>query len=34
VISGGRITGEVDPQNTTVEEIGLLMAGGSAKDAA
>jgi ABC-type uncharacterized transport system ATPase subunit len=34
VISGGRITGEVDPKNTTVEEIGLLMAGGSAKDAA
>lgn len=34
VISGGRITGEVNPQNTSVEEIGLLMAGGKAEDAA
>ncbi|WP_116599029.1 ABC transporter ATP-binding protein [Primorskyibacter marinus] len=28
VISSGRITGVVDPQSTTIEEIGLLMAGG------
>ncbi|WP_372578483.1 ABC transporter ATP-binding protein [Ruegeria hyattellae] len=27
VISGGRITGVVDPENTSIEEIGLLMAG-------
>ncbi|MDA1287023.1 MAG: ABC transporter ATP-binding protein [Proteobacteria bacterium] len=34
VISAGRITGLVDPQTTTVEEIGLLMAGGAAGAAA
>jgi ABC-type uncharacterized transport system ATPase subunit len=27
VMSGGRITGIVDPQTTTIEEIGLLMSG-------
>ena len=29
VMSGGRITGIVDPQSTSIEEIGLLMAGGT-----
>ncbi len=30
VMSGGRITGVVDPESTTIEEIGFLMAGGNA----
>ncbi len=34
VMSGGRITGVVEPENTSVEEIGLLMAGGGTEDAA
>ncbi|SLN70686.1 Galactose/methyl galactoside import ATP-binding protein MglA [Roseovarius albus] len=34
VMSGGKITGIVDPLTTTVEEIGLLMAGGKEEQAA
>lgn len=34
VISGGRITGMVDPATTSTEEIGLLMAGGDGDRAA
>ena len=34
VISSGRITGLVDPRTTTVEEIGLLMAGSTSEAAA
>ena len=34
VMAGGRITGIVDPQSTSIEEIGLLMAGGTATAAA
>ena len=34
VMAGGRITGIVDPQSTSIEEIGLLMAGGTATTAA
>ena len=30
VIRGGRIVGEVDPQTTSTEQIGLLMTGGAA----
>src|ERR1700755_394793 len=31
IIHDGRIAGEVDPQTTSVERIGLLMTGGRAK---
>lgn len=34
VISNGRITGVVYPENTSIEEIGLLMAGENKEDAA
>ena len=33
VISGGRITGVVDPEHTSIEEIGLLMVGARVKHA-
>ena len=34
VMSGGRITGIVDPQTTSIEDIGLLMAGSEKETAA